>query len=94
MTDKPKHIMTRAEAIELFKEHMPAEYSKANRIIDFYIAAGMLEIKEEEEKPMFEIKCTDSPLHIRIYSNGEITGINGIVINRIPEFMHDYKYEK
>lgn len=94
MTDKPKHIMTRAEAIELFKEHMPPEYSKANRIIDFYIAAGMLEIKEEEEKPMFEIKCTDSPLHIRIYSNGEITGINGIVINRIPEFMHDYKYEK
>lgn len=40
--------MTRAEAIACFKEHMPWTGISAEKVIDFYIAAGILEIKEEE----------------------------------------------
>lgn len=45
-----KHIMTRVEAIELVKKHLPEVWSSADRVVDFYIEAGMLEIKEEENK--------------------------------------------
>lgn len=41
-----KHIMTRAEAIALITQHMPKIFDPAS-VIDFYVAAGMLEIKEE-----------------------------------------------
>lgn len=51
ITDKPKHIMTRAEAIACFTKHMATpSATSAERIIDFYIAAGMLEVKKEEDK--------------------------------------------
>lgn len=43
-----KHIMTRAEAIECFTKHMPwTTGSSAEKVINFYVAAGMLEIKED-----------------------------------------------
>lgn len=44
-----KHKMTRAEAIECFKKHFPADVYPPSRVIDFYIEAGMLEIVEEEK---------------------------------------------
>lgn len=40
-----KHIMTRAEAIAKLSEAMIG-YHSVEKTIDFYIAAGMLEIKE------------------------------------------------
>lgn len=47
-----KHIMTRVEAIDCFNKHMTTpSATSAERIINFYVAAGMLEIKEEEELP-------------------------------------------
>lgn len=48
-----KHIMTRAEAIAKFHEARTG-YHSAEKIIDFYIAAGMLEIKEEEKDDLAE----------------------------------------
>lgn len=45
-TYKPKHIITRSEAIALIKQHLPKIFDAAS-VIDFYVAAGMLEIKEE-----------------------------------------------
>lgn len=48
MTDKPKHKMTRAEAIACFSKHMPI-VQRPEDTIDFYIEAGMLEIVEEEK---------------------------------------------
>lgn len=49
MTTHEKKKMTRKEAIEIFKKHMP-DVVKAEKTIDFYIEAGMLEIVEEEIK--------------------------------------------
>lgn len=46
INDKPKHKMTRKEAIACFEKHMPMAYG-APSIIDFYVEAGMLEIVEE-----------------------------------------------
>lgn len=90
-SSKPtKHIMTRAEAIELFKEHMPWTAHDAGRVIDFYIAAGMLEIKEEEDKPIFEIKAEGSH-NVKIWANGRVEGISGTIINRIPELIAKLK---
>lgn len=43
---KIKHVMTRAEAIECLAKHAP--FTNPEKIIDFYIEAGMLEIKKEE----------------------------------------------
>lgn len=83
-----KHIMTRAEAIVKLSEAMIG-YHSVEKTIDFYVAAGMLEIKEEKEKPIFEIMCIShiSDTHIKIYSNGRVEGIDGTIINRIPEFI-------
>lgn len=54
----PKHIMTKTEAIALLQKHMPI--GNAAKAIDFYIAAGILEIKEEEEISVkLMVKCTD-----------------------------------
>lgn len=51
MTDtKPKAKMTRAEAIKMLERHVLV--SQPTAIIDFYIEAGMLEIVEEEKKPL------------------------------------------
>lgn len=55
-TDMPTNpIMTRAEAIALFKEHLPSDYNKAERVIDFFITTGILEIKEEEETSFIQV---------------------------------------
>lgn len=43
-----KKKMTRAEAIELIKKHMPDAIGH-DQVIDFYIEAGMLEIVEEKK---------------------------------------------
>lgn len=50
-----KHIMTRTEAIALFKEHIPFAGLMPERVIDFYVAAGMLEIKEEQLKEVIRL---------------------------------------
>jgi hypothetical protein len=50
MTDKPKAKMTRKEAVECFKKYHV--YGDPNDTVDFYIEAGMLEIVEEEKKPI------------------------------------------
>jgi hypothetical protein len=42
-----KKKMTRAEAIELIKKHIPDAIGQ-DRVIDFYIEAGMLEIVKEK----------------------------------------------
>lgn len=86
-----KHIMTRAEAIALFKEYL-AKDTGAERIVDFYIEAGMLEIKEEKENPIFEIISVEAVnSHIKIYANGQMEGVVGTVINRIPELIAKLK---
>lgn len=81
-----KQIMTRAEATKIFEM---VDTGQAARWVDFFIAAGILEVKEEEEdKPIFEIKgIHGSPLHIKIWANGEVSGIQGTIINRIPEYL-------
>ena len=48
MTDKIKHMMTRKEAILKLADNMVWLKSDAEKAIDFFIEAGMLEIKEEE----------------------------------------------
>jgi hypothetical protein len=48
MTDKPKHKMTRAEAVTLFADRMAIPKESSEKVIDFYIEAGMLEIVEEK----------------------------------------------
>lgn len=53
MTDKIKHKMTRAEAITMIKRHMP-DAQGHERVIDFYIEAGMLEIVEEPARPKID----------------------------------------
>lgn len=49
-----KAKMTRKEAIECFKKHMPAVVNP-ERCIDFYIEAGMLEIVEEKKVVTIDI---------------------------------------
>ena len=50
MTDKPKHIRTRTEAIALIRNNVfgLTDTGQAAKWVDFFIAAGMLEIKEEK----------------------------------------------
>lgn len=50
MTDKPKHIMTRAEASKIFADHMAWNKESCDLQIDLFVKLGMLEIKEEEKK--------------------------------------------
>lgn len=78
----------KSEAIALFKKHMP-DASGAESFINFYIAAGMLEVEEEEEeKPIFEIIVKGQfGYHVKIWPNGRTEGIEGTVINRIPEYL-------
>lgn len=46
-------LLTREEAIVLFKKHVPISAdNEANQIINFFIAAEMLKVKEEEEISM------------------------------------------
>jgi hypothetical protein len=47
MQHEKKKKLTRNEAIALFSKHMP-DVVKADRTIEFYIEAGMLEIVEEK----------------------------------------------
>lgn len=53
MTTHEKKKMTRKEAIEIFKKHMP-DVVKAESTVDFYIEAGMLEIVEEEKRKFID----------------------------------------
>lgn len=85
-----KSIMTRLEAINKLMSIF-GNVLQAEGMIDFYITAGMLEIKEEENKPIFEIKENGKPLHIKIWDNGRVEGIDAIVINRIPELVAKLK---
>lgn len=85
--EKEMPTLTRAEAIEKFQR--ASYFNNSEKIIDFYVKAGMLEVKEEEEKPIFEIK--GEIVHIKIWPNGEVSGIKGIVINRIPELIAKLK---
>lgn len=60
-----KKKMTRKEAIEIFKKHMP-DVVKAERTIDFYIDAGMLEIVEE---PYYDHKIVEALAKSQISAN-------------------------
>lgn len=50
LTNHEKKKMTRKEAIAAFRRHMP-DAVNADKVVDFYIEAGMLEIVEEERSP-------------------------------------------
>ena len=75
-----KKKMTRKEAIDSLQKHCPVNNPGA--IIDFYIEAGMLEIVEEGSLPIFEI-IEPNGNHVKIYKDGQISGISGTIINRI-----------
>lgn len=72
MADKPKHIMTRAEAVSMLRNHMPLSES-ADRAIDFYIKAGMLEVVEEKKLSLaekiysknVELRCSQVDMTLR-----------------------------
>lgn len=46
--DKPKPIITLTEAINLFNKYLPQAHG-AEVWVDFFIATGMLEVKEERK---------------------------------------------
>ena len=48
---REKKKMTRKEAIACLQKHVMPIHN-ADQLIDFYIEAGMLEIVEEEQKPL------------------------------------------
>lgn len=90
-----KHIMTRAEVIDKIRNDVfgLTDTGQATKWADFFIAAGMLEIKEEEEKPIFELKYPSGVHAYKIWSNGRVEGFNDgvIVINRISELVAKLK---
>lgn len=77
-----KHIMTRAEAIACFKKHMP-DAGRAEPVIDFYVAAGMLEIKEEEKPKevvvLFETirDINNGVIRLETWPEGLVLWVNG-----------------
>lgn len=79
-----KQLMTRGEAIEYMRA-ISGNILQAEQIVNFFIKAGMLEVKEEKKNPIFEIK--GEFVHIKIWADGRMEGIKGIVINRIPEHL-------
>lgn len=81
-----KQIMTREEAIDLIRNVFGiTNTGQGAKWINFFIDAGMLEVKKEEEQPIFEIRHLDN--HIKIWANGKVEGAVGTVINRIPQFL-------
>lgn len=78
-----KAKMTRAEAIKVMEKHLPFS-NNVEKVIDFYVEAGMLDIVEEEKLPVFEIILNNlDQTHIKIYENGKVEGISGTIINRM-----------
>lgn len=58
---------------------------QAAKYIEALEVLGLIEFKKEEEKPIFEIYTHER--HIRIWANGQVHGIEGTIINRIPEYL-------
>jgi hypothetical protein len=74
-----KLIMTRAEAISSLEKYCPTA-SNASAIIDFYIAAGMLEVKEEEKhvKVLFSSTSIDGGIiRLETWPEGLVLWVNG-----------------
>lgn len=78
-----KHIMTRAEAIAKLSEAVVGPNYSAAKIIDFYIAAGMLEIKEETKTPilaeLIQNKLKEKGINVSITIIGEVLAVNHAV---------------
>lgn len=71
---------TYKEAIEIATRMGSSEPLVLIRVMQVF---GLLTLKAEPEKlPIFEIIEPDGN-HIKIYKNGQISGISGIIINRI-----------
>lgn len=67
-----KAKMTRKEAVECFKKHIPDTIAKVENLIDFYIEAGMLEIVEEktvEEKVTYSMQLVGYTLTANFFKN-------------------------
>ena len=59
-------------------------------ILEALMALGLIKLKEEEEKPAFEIK-NKFGVEIKIWANGRVEGIEGTIINRIPALIAEAK---
>lgn len=80
--NKTKHIMTRAEAVVTFANIMSWNEQSAEKAIDFFIAAGMLKIKEEEKPKeaivLFEQRASNGEtIRLETWPEGLVLWVNG-----------------